>query len=168
MVEVHPQIKFFSLFLRAYVLGAENYKCLKPNPSSPSYCLFSGLRYSLNLFHVRGSFLFSTGVCNFEYFSWRFCNSLKNFSSLKTWNISIVNAKYFYSGAWKRLVSEFEFITFRKINIPSILHFSTLVIQTLMGAELSNEFCIAALLPGHSCSCGKFSVSAGLLDLLLI
>lgn len=80
----------------------------------------------------------------------------------------IVNAKYFYSGARQRLVSEFEFITFHKINVPSVLHFSTLVIQTLMSAELSNKFCTAALLTGCSYSRGKFSVSAGLLDLLLI
>lgn len=80
----------------------------------------------------------------------------------------IVNAKYFYSGTRKRLVCEFEFITFCKIIVPSVLHFSTLVIQTLMSAELSNEFCTAALLTGHSYSCGKFLVSAGPLDLSLI
>lgn len=80
----------------------------------------------------------------------------------------IVNAKYFYSGARKRLVSQFEFITFRKTNVPSVLHFSTLVIQTLMSAGLSNEFCTAALLTGHSYNHEKFSVSAGLCDLLLI
>lgn len=84
MVEVHAQIEFFSFFLRAYVLGAENYACLKPNPNSPSYCLFSGLRHSFNLFPFLGSFLFSTGVCNFKYFSWGFQNSFKNFSTLKT------------------------------------------------------------------------------------
>lgn len=60
----------------------------------------------------------------------------------------IVNAKYFHSGARKRLVSEFEFIAFRDINVPSVLHFSTLVVQTLMSAELSNELCTAALLTG--------------------
>lgn len=80
----------------------------------------------------------------------------------------LVNAKYFYSGERKRLVSEFEFITFYEINVPSALHFSTLVIQTLMSAELSNEFCTAALVTGHSYNCKKFSVSAGSLDLLLI
>lgn len=66
------------------------------------------------------------------------------------------------------MVSEFEFITFCEINVPSVLPFSTLVIQTLMSAELSNEFCTAALLPGHSYSHGKFLVSAGLLDVSLI
>lgn len=80
----------------------------------------------------------------------------------------IVNAKYFYNGARKRLISEFEFITIHKINVPSALHFGTLVIQILMNAKLSNEFCTAALLTGHSWSHGKFSVFAGLLDLLLI
>lgn len=80
----------------------------------------------------------------------------------------IVNAKYFYNGARKRLISEFELITIYKINVPSVLHFSTLVIQTLMNANLSNEFCTAAPLTGHSWSCGKCSVSAALLDLLLI
>lgn len=68
----------------------------------------------------------------------------------------IVNAKYFYNGARKRLISEFEFITIHKINVSSALHFSTLVLQTLMNAKLSNEFCTAALLTGHSWSCGKF------------
>lgn len=84
MVEVHAQIQFLSFFLRPYVLGAENYKCLKPNPDSPAYCLFSGLRYSLNLFPFLGSFLSSASICNFKYFSWGFHNSLKNFSTLKT------------------------------------------------------------------------------------
>lgn len=79
----------------------------------------------------------------------------------------IVNAKYFYNGARERLIFEFKFIGIYKANVPSALHFSTLVIQILMYAKLSNEFCTAALLTGHSWSFGKFSVSAGL-DLLLI
>ena len=61
----------------------------------------------------------------------------------------IINAKYFYSGPKKRLAFEFQFITFHKINVPSVLYVSTLVIQTLMSTELSNEFCMAVLPTGH-------------------
>lgn len=39
-VKVHAQIEFFSSFMRAYVLGDENYKCLKPNIILPPIAYF--------------------------------------------------------------------------------------------------------------------------------
>lgn len=73
----------------------------------------------------------------------------------------IGNAKYFYSGARKRLVSEFEFINLCKINVPFVWHISTFATQILMSVELYNEFCMAVLPTGHSYIQETFSFAAG-------